>query len=130
MSPITMALMGLLAYTAIKSCSGQPAGAPPAYPGGTASADSGRGGGQIGAPPAGGRSLGDLLSGGLGGLIGGAAAGSVVSGGVGEILKGLPDNGGGGGAPSWGGGGPDPGTVPPRPAGRARGAAGAHPPTH
>ncbi len=112
MSPLTMALMGLLAYKAIKSFSGQPAGAPPAYPGGTASADSGRGGGQIGAPPAGGRSLGDLLSGGLGGLIGGAAAGSVVSGGLGNLIRDLQNSGQGHVAQSWVGTGPNQAIAP------------------
>ena len=45
--------------------------------------------------------LGDLLSGGLGGLLGGAAAGSVLSGGLGNLIKELQDSGHGRVAQSW-----------------------------
>jgi uncharacterized protein YidB (DUF937 family) len=44
-----------------------------------------------GAKPSG--SLSDLFPGGLGGLLGGAAAGSVLSGGLGNIIKELQDSG-------------------------------------
>jgi uncharacterized protein YidB (DUF937 family) len=45
--------------------------------------------------------LNDLLRGGLGGLLGGAAAGSVLSGGLGNLIKELQDSGYGGTAQSW-----------------------------
>ena len=45
--------------------------------------------------------LGDLLKGGLGGLLGGAAAGSVISGGLGDLLKQFQQNGQGDVANSW-----------------------------
>ena len=103
MSPMMMALLGLLAYKALKGRGSQPAapgstGGPiPLPPGGTAS--SGNPGGGIGDilggllggkptstsatnVPAGakpGGSLSDLIPGGLGGLLGGAAAGSVLA---------------------------------------------------
>src|SRR5262245_724720 len=99
MSPLMMALLGLLAYNAVKArggqaaAPGQPAQTPP---GGTVTAGQGGGGGLDdilgglfggkpgGATPGGkpGGSLADMLPGGLGGLLGGAAAGSVLSGGL------------------------------------------------
>ena len=45
--------------------------------------------------------LGDLLKGPLGGLLGGAAAGSVISGGLGDLLKQFQQNGQGEVANSW-----------------------------
>jgi uncharacterized protein YidB (DUF937 family) len=86
MSPITMAILGLLAYKALKSLSAQPANA------GTPS----------GAPapeqaPAGG--LGDLLKNVLGG---GAGAGPGAGGGLGDLLKNVL---GGGAAPTQAGAG-------------------------
>ncbi len=45
--------------------------------------------------------LGDLLKGGLGGLLGGAAAGSVISGGLGDLLKQFQQQGQGDVADSW-----------------------------
>jgi uncharacterized protein YidB (DUF937 family) len=125
MSPIMMALLGLLAYKALKGRGSQPAapgstGRPtPLPPGGTVTA--GNPGGGIGdilggllggkpgrAPatnvPAGARpggSLSDLIPGGLGGLLGGAAAGTVLSGGLGNLIKELQDNGHGRVAQSW-----------------------------
>jgi len=51
--------------------------------------------------------LGDLLSGGLGGLLGGAAAGSVLSGGLGNLIKEFQDSGHGHAADSWVGTGPN-----------------------
>jgi uncharacterized protein YidB (DUF937 family) len=99
MSPIMMALLGLLAYKALKSRGGQ-------------TAPSG-GVGQTGRlPPGGTMSAGgsggeDLFSGGLGSVLGGAAAGSVLSGGLGNIIKELQDSGHGGAAQSWVGTGPN-----------------------
>ena len=106
MSPMTMALLGLLAYKAIKTFTGgQPNAAPTrpsAQPGATtgtpagSSASSGSTGG-----------LGDLLKGGLGGLLAGGAAGSVLSGGLNDLLKQFQQNGHGEVAQSWIGSGPN-----------------------
>ncbi len=90
MSPMTMAILGLLAWKAVKHLtadSGQPSAAP-------APAPSPTGGGMGGG-------LGDILKGNLGGLLGGAAAGSVISGGLGDLLKQLQQNGHGETANSW-----------------------------
>jgi len=125
MSPLTMALLGLLAYKALKhfggSQSATPAGTgrPPSLPpGGTVTA--GQPGGGLGdvlggllggkSVPAGGKpgaSLNELFPGGLGGLLGGAAAGSVLSGGLGNLIKGFQDSGHGHAAESWVGTGPN-----------------------
>jgi uncharacterized protein YidB (DUF937 family) len=51
--------------------------------------------------------LGDLLRGGLGGLLGGAAAGTVLNGGLGGLLKQLQESGQGDTARSWVGTGPN-----------------------
>jgi uncharacterized protein YidB (DUF937 family) len=128
MSPIMMALLGLLAYKALKGRSGQAA-----YPGGTgrsvppgATASGGTPGAGLddilgglfggkpgsapgtataGAKPGG--SLSDLFPGGLGSVLGGAAAGSVLSGGLANIIKELQDSGHGRVAQSWVGDGPN-----------------------
>ena len=93
MSPIVIALLGLLAYKALKGRSahpastggqGQPARVPPAAPG----------------------------NGGLGGLLGGAAAGSVLSGGLGNLLQGFQESGHGHTADSWVGTGPNKAIAP------------------
>jgi uncharacterized protein YidB (DUF937 family) len=128
MSPIMMALLGLLAYKALKGRSGQaanPGGTGRSVPpGATASGgtpDGGLGdilgglfGGKPGSAPgtatAGakpGGSLSDLFPGGLGSVLGGAAAGSVLSGGLGNIIKELQDSGHGRVAQSWVGTGPN-----------------------
>jgi uncharacterized protein YidB (DUF937 family) len=99
MSPMMMALLGLLAYKAIKGgglenmlrgAGGQPQA--PMNPGG------GLGGGSAGGPGGG---LGDILggllgggaagrsSGGLGDILGGALSGGAASGGLGNVLGGL-----------------------------------------
>ena len=114
-----MALLGLLAYKALKGRSGQAAapggmGKPaPLPPGATTNAGNAGGlgdilGGLLGGKPSGastgakpGGGLGDLLPGGLGGLLGGAAAGSVLSGGLGNLIKELQDSGHGRVAQSW-----------------------------
>jgi uncharacterized protein YidB (DUF937 family) len=130
MSPIMMALLGLLAYKALKGRGGQAApsggvgqtGRLP--PGGTMSAGGSGGdlgdilgglfGGKPGSMPSGtapaakpGGSLSDLFPGGLGSVLGGAAAGSVLSGGLGNIIKELQDSGHGRAAQSWVGTGPN-----------------------
>jgi uncharacterized protein YidB (DUF937 family) len=101
-SPMTMALLGLLAYKAIKSLSGGQPGAAPARPGtlpgacpGAQNTGAGSGG------------MGDLLKGGLGGLLAGGAAGSVLSGGLSDLLKQFQQNGKGDVAQSWIGSGPN-----------------------
>ena len=87
MSPIVLALLGLLAYKALKGRGGQTAN-----PGGAGQTTRLPPGGQAQPGNAGG-GLGDILSGGLGGLLGGAAAGSVLSGGLGNLIKGFQDSG-------------------------------------
>jgi uncharacterized protein YidB (DUF937 family) len=96
MSPMTMAILGLLAWKAIKHFSaGQPGAAPPPAP-------SPAGGGMSGGIGGG---LGDVLKGPLGGLLAGGAAGSVISGGLGDLLKQLQQGGHGDTANSWVGSG-------------------------
>jgi len=74
MSPIMTAILGLLAYKAVKSFTG---GQPAARPAGRGSPP---GSGTINASlPGDGGGLGNLLKGGLGGLLGGGPAGSVLS---------------------------------------------------
>jgi uncharacterized protein YidB (DUF937 family) len=94
MSPMTMALLGLLAWKAFKHLSGnqtgsapQPSPAPTHLP---PPVNAGAGGG-----------LGDLLKGGLGGLLAGGAAGSVLSGGLGDLLNQLQQSGHGDAANTW-----------------------------
>ena len=101
MSPIVLALLGLLAYKALKGRGGQTAN-----PGGAGQTTRLPPGGQAQPGNAGG-GLGDILSGGLGGLLGGAAAGSVLSGGLGNLIKGFQDSGHGHAAESWVGTGPN-----------------------
>ena len=70
MSPITMAVLGLLAYKALKHFSGNPVGqgtGPAPDPTATRPGSAGTAGG-----------LGGLLSGGLGSLLAGGAAGSIL----------------------------------------------------
>jgi uncharacterized protein YidB (DUF937 family) len=95
MSPMTMAILGLLAWKAIKHFSGNQPGAAPA-PSPMPSSAGGTGGG-----------LGDVLKGGLGGLLAGGAAGSVISGGLGDLLKQFQQNGQSEAANSWVGTGPN-----------------------
>jgi uncharacterized protein YidB (DUF937 family) len=116
MSPMTMALLGLLAYKALKSSGGlgnvlggQTApGINPGSPGGGGLGNilGGLfGGGSGGGAPGG--NLGGLIPGGLGGLLGGAGAGSVLSGGLGNLIKDLQSNGQGHVAQSWVANGPN-----------------------
>jgi len=101
MSPMTMAILGLLAWKAVKHFSGNQPGAGPApapAPGNTT-------GGSMGGGLGGG--LGDVLKGGLGGLLAGGAAGSVISGGLGDLLKQLQQGGQGETANSWVSNGPN-----------------------
>src|ERR1700704_4993122 len=96
MSPITMAILALLAYKAVKHLGGSQPDATPApapSPGNTVNA--GLPGGGMGG------GLGDLLKGALGGLLAGGAAGSVISGGLGDLLRQFQQNGQGDTANSW-----------------------------
>jgi len=121
MSPIMMALLGLLAYKAVKGMtgSGAPAGAPQpqpqpqSLPPGTRTAQGGGLGdilgGMLGGPRGGGGMTsgnagapgGGGLGGILGGLLGGAAAGTVLNGGLGQVLQDLQRSGQGRTAQSW-----------------------------
>jgi len=93
MSPMTMAILGLLAYKAIKHFTGnQPQTTTPHA-----------GGASAPVPPGG-------LGGALGGLLGGAtggAAGSVLSGGLGDLMKQLQQGGLGDAASTWVSNGPN-----------------------
>ena len=122
MSPMTMAILALLAYKGYKHLSGSgqqapSAPAPQQMPGGS-SAGGGLlgdvlggllGGGARGASPSGGSGggLGDLLKGPLGGMLAGGAAGSILSGGLGSLLQQMQQNGHGQVAQSWVGTGPN-----------------------
>jgi uncharacterized protein YidB (DUF937 family) len=117
MSPMTMAILALLAYKAVKHISGgqsdtTPAPAPSPAGGGMSGSLGGGslGGGSLGGGGLGGGlgsggpgsgGLGDVLKGGLGGLLAGGAAGSVISGGLGDLLKQFQQSGHGDTANSW-----------------------------
>jgi uncharacterized protein YidB (DUF937 family) len=127
-SPITMAILGLLAYKAVKGMTRQEQPAPPPsggqpHPsdGGTArdmagperQSDLGSGnlGGEIssrdmqsgaqGGTSQGGGGLGDLLKGVLGGVLTGGAAGGVMGGGLNDLIRQLEKHGFGDTADSW-----------------------------
>jgi uncharacterized protein YidB (DUF937 family) len=123
MSPMMMALLALLAYKALKGRSGSGHASAPQQPGnggrtasqppgGTATAGAPSGGlrdilgGLLGGRTGGaasGSSLQDVVKGGLGGLL----AGSVLSGGLGNLMKEFQDRGYGEVAQSWMGTGPN-----------------------
>jgi uncharacterized protein YidB (DUF937 family) len=121
MSPMTMAILGLLAYKALRSMTHHgeqpaPAGGPPRPGGGDGGNIAARGmpGGDISQMDApeqsggqmGGR-VGDLLKGAFGGLLGGSAAGGIMSGGLSDLLKQLQKSGFADTADSWVGSGPN-----------------------
>jgi uncharacterized protein YidB (DUF937 family) len=101
MSPMTMAILALLAYKAVKHIGGSQTGTTPAPA--PSPAGGGMGGGLGGLAGGGGLggNLGDVLKGGLGGLLAGGAAGSVISGGLGDLLKQFQQSGHGDTANSW-----------------------------
>jgi uncharacterized protein YidB (DUF937 family) len=110
MSPITMAILALLAYKGYKHLSGgQQAPTAPGsqrFPGrndvdANAAAPSGGLGDILGGLLGGGR------GGGLGGALAGGAAGSILSGGLGSLLEQFQRNGQGQAAQSWVGKGPN-----------------------
>jgi uncharacterized protein YidB (DUF937 family) len=133
MSPITMAILALIAYKGYKHLSGgQQAPAAPGSQripdrnsmdasagapgggigdilGGLLGGGAGRGGGFGNAlgGGAGGGGLGDLLNGGLGGMLAGGAAGGILSGGLGSLLEQFQKSGHGQAAQSWVGKGPN-----------------------
>lgn len=108
MSPLTMGLLALLAYKALKSFGNRPASADPgnALPGGPRPANypyDPRGSGYP-ADTGGAAYRGDWtdwLRGNLGGLLAGGAAGSILSGGLSELLRRFQQNGQGDVARSW-----------------------------
>lgn len=120
MSPVTMAILGVLAYKALKHFSADRTA--PA-PGTTPTPPQGGGlGGVLGGLLGGsGGGLGDILKGGLGGALAGGAAGSVLSGGLGDLLNQFQKNGLGEEAGSWVSSGPNK-AVSPDDLGRALGA--------
>lgn len=97
MSPMTMAILALLAWKAVKHFGGshqqpgaQPAPAPAPSP---RTINAGLPGGSGG--------LSDMLKGELGGLLAGGAAGSILSGGLGDLMKQLQEGGQSDTANSW-----------------------------
>jgi uncharacterized protein YidB (DUF937 family) len=97
-SPLTMLLLGILAYRTYQGKgrladmlrnAGATAGGPQSRPMG----------GNAGAPTGGG--LSDLLRGGLGGLLAGGAAGGLLSGGLRELAERFQQSGNGNVADSW-----------------------------
>lgn len=101
MSPITMAILALLAYKGIKHLSGGQAQATPGAPQARIPSGGPTDAGQLGG------GLGDLLKGGLGGLLAGGAAGGILSGGLGSLINQLQQSGQGEVAKSWVGTGPN-----------------------
>ena len=103
MSPMTMAIMALLAWKAMKHFGGgqpgaAPTQAPPKLPGNVTAGLPGGGAGG---------GLSDMLKGGLGGLLAGGAAGSILSGGLGDLLNQFQEKGHGDAANSWVSNGPN-----------------------
>jgi uncharacterized protein YidB (DUF937 family) len=103
MSPMTMAIMALLAWKAMKHFGGgqpgaAPTQAPPKLPGNVTAGLPGGGAGG---------GLSDMLKGGLGGLLAGGAAGSILSGGLGDLLNQFQEKGHGDAADSWVSNGPN-----------------------
>ena len=103
MSPMTMAILALLAWKGIKHFSGNQAGsaprpAPAPAPG---NVTAGMPGGGVAAV------CSDMLKGGLGGLLAGGAAGTILSGGLGDLMKQFQQNGLGDQADSWVSNGPN-----------------------
>ncbi len=96
MSPITMAVLGYLAYKGIKHLSASNV----APTGGTPTSSGGFGGLLNGG-------LGGLLNGGIGNLIASGSAGAALSNGLGAVLQQFQQNGQGDKVNSWVGTGPN-----------------------
>ena len=122
MSPMTMAILGLLAWKAFKHLTADQSGAapqpspmpvPPPVNAGLGGSGGSPGAGSPGVGDAGGSGgLSDVLKGGLGGLLAGGAAGSVLSGGLGDLLNQLQQGGHSETANSWVGKGPNKAIAP------------------
>src|ERR1043166_9600872 len=97
MSPLTMAILALLAWKGIKHFSGDQTGSAPQPAPAPGNVNAGTGGGG----------LRDMLKGGLGGLLAGGAAGSILSGGLGDLMKQFQQQGLGDQADSWVSNGPN-----------------------
>jgi uncharacterized protein YidB (DUF937 family) len=104
MSPLTMAILALLAWKGIKHFSGNQTGSTPQP---TPAPTPGRVNAGLPGGGMGGGGLSDMLKGGLGGLLAGGAAGTVLSGGLGDLMKQLQQNGLGDQADSWVSNGPN-----------------------
>jgi uncharacterized protein YidB (DUF937 family) len=98
MSPMTMAILALLAWKAVKHFGGSQPGTAPATPKTAPPLPTPN---TVNAGLPGGGGLSDMLKGGLGGLLAGGAAGSVLSGGLGDLLNQLQKGGQGEVANSW-----------------------------
>lgn len=102
MSPMTMAILGLLAWKAFKHLTAsQPGAAPQSAPAPVPPPVNAGTGGGFGGALGGGGGLGDVLKGSLGGLLAGGAAGTVLSGGLGDLLSQLQQGGHGDTASTW-----------------------------
>ena len=102
MSPMTMAILALLAWKGIKHFGGSQPGAAPQPAPAPGNVNAGLPGGGMG-----GGGLSDMLKGGLGGLLAGGAAGSILSGGLGDLLNQFQQKGHGDQANSWVSNGPN-----------------------
>jgi uncharacterized protein YidB (DUF937 family) len=102
MSPITMAILSLLAYQGYKSFTGGQSAVGTTSPGAAPGSRT-----VIAGRPKNSGDLGDLLGGSLGGLLTRGAAGSVLSGGLNDLLKHFQQSGYGDTASSWVGAGPN-----------------------
>jgi uncharacterized protein YidB (DUF937 family) len=118
MSPMTMALLGVLAYKAVKSFAGAGAGEAAQPPTGTPASSGGAGAGltealgRILGGSGGGGAVDDTLPGALASLLGGAATGSMVSGGLGTLVREFEEKGYGRAVQSWIGKGANEGIAP------------------
>lgn len=108
MSPMTMALLGVLAYKAVKSFAGAGAGEATQPPTDAPASSGGAGAGVIGAlgrilggSGGGGGAVGDTLPGALASLFGGAATGTMVSSGLGTLVREFEEKGYRGAVQSW-----------------------------
>ena len=102
MSPMTMAILALLAWKGIKHFTGNQAGSAPRPTPAPAPCNL-----TAGMPGGGAGGMSDMLKGGLGGLLAGGAAGTILSGGLGDLLKQFQQQGLGDQADSWVSNGPN-----------------------
>ena len=102
MSPMTMAILALLAWKGIKHFTGNQAGSAPRPTPAPAPGNV-----TAGMPGGGAGGMSDMLKGGLGGLLAGGAAGTILSCGLGDLLKQFQQQGLGDQADSWVSNGPN-----------------------